>query len=95
MWSVQQIRVVKQKSTAWETFKDSVLHICNSPMLQLIFSSGTNPTARATNWGKCRASLLTRVKGKLSFTVADKKMKPTGNAVAPMKMFNCVKGNKG
>lgn len=54
----------------------------------MVLSSGTNPTARATNWGKCRANVLIGVKAKLIFTTADKKMKPTENAVAPVKLFN-------
>lgn len=56
--------------------------IGNDSQLRNVLSLGTNPTARARDWGKCRAYVLIRGEAKLAFTAADKKMEPAEKAAA-------------
>lgn len=61
--------------------------IGNDSQLRNVFSLGTNPTARARDWGKCRAYVLIRGEAKLAFTAADKEMEPADMATALLKLI--------
>lgn len=91
MWSVQQIKgTVKQKGTAWETHKDSLLQVWNGPILQMFLISGKKSHRQSNKLGQCADQRKNNV------YVHDCKVNvnPTENATAPVKLFNYANGNK-